>query len=173
MSESDEGLVIVYTGRGKGKTTAALGLAMRAAGQDRKVCVVQFLKGMADCGEHRFVAKYGAFPIVQFVDESCFEAPADRQIAGARKALAYAYKAITGPFDVIILDEVISAINKGYITESDLGRLLEARPPGTDLIITGRDAPEAIIAQADLVTEMTEIKHPFKRGRRARKGIDY
>jgi cob(I)alamin adenosyltransferase len=174
MGRDGDGLVIIYTGRGKGKTTAALGLAVRAAGHDLRVAVVQFVKGKATSGEQRFAERWAAFPIVQFIDQSCFDAPEEDQKAAAGRALLYARELLTGGrVDVLVLDEAITAVNKGLLQLSEVEELLEQRPRPVDLVLTGREAPQELIGRADLVTEMREVKHPFQGGRKAREGIDY
>jgi len=162
-SESAKGLIQVYTGDGKGKTTAALGLALRASGQKRKVIIIQFVKGDPTCGEHLLAAKYHPFEIVQFNTGDSFV----QTLSFAEKTL------IEGNYDVVILDEIFIAVSKGLITASQVIDLMSKKPEKVELILTGRGAPQPIIRQADLVTEMVAIKHPFTRGITARKGIEY
>ncbi len=178
MNTRDEtvipGLVQVYTGDGKGKTTAALGLALRAAGWGKKVIFIQFLKGDADCGEHRFAGKYRPFEIVQPNSGNCFTQSREELEPFVAEAFTGAVAAATsGDYDVVILDEVFHAVNGGYVTTGALLDLLENQYPAPELVLTGRGAPPEIIAAADLVTEMKALKHPFGKGVSARKGIEY
>jgi cob(I)alamin adenosyltransferase len=168
------GLVQVYTGDGKGKTTAALGLALRAAGWDKKVIFIQFLKGDTNCGEHRFVNKHLPFEIVQPNRGNCFTRSRAELEPFVAEAFARAVAAATGgDYDVVILDEVFHAVNGGYIATEALLELMENKYPATELVLTGRGAPPEIIAAADLVTGMKAVKHPFGKGVKARKGIEY
>jgi len=180
---SGRGLVQVYTGDGKGKTSAAMGAALRAVGQGFRVCVVQFLKGGAPSAEtealealkgqvevFRFGRKPGAGQDSAWVDPAN-PLPEDRDQCLA--ALEHSKKAMnSGRYDLVVLDEVNLACAWGLVPEDDLLRLIRERPEKVELILTGRSAPPALVAQADLVTEMLNIKHPFERGVRARKGVE-
>ncbi len=174
MVEKDsKGLVHVYTGDGKGKTTAALGLAMRAVGQGMKVAFIQFLKGQP-CGEHIFVSQYHAFDIVQVSVGDSFQKSKEQLSQEAQQTLAYAEQEIfSGKYDLAILDELFVAISQGLITVKQVLDLLDAKPSSVELVLTGRKAPPEIIQRADLVTEMLMIKHPFTEGTSARRGIEY
>ncbi|MBI2322631.1 MAG: cob(I)yrinic acid a,c-diamide adenosyltransferase, partial [Chloroflexi bacterium] len=166
------GLVQVYTGDGKGKTTAALGLALRASGQCLRVCVFQFMKGSKRCGEHQFAERYGAFDVVQPGQGSYFSQSAPQRLAAARQALTLAKSLISsGRYDLLVLDEILAACHGGLLSSQDIIDIIAARPPGTELILTGRGATPEVIAAADLVTEMVPVKHPYAKGIRARKGI--
>jgi len=168
-----QGLIQIYTGEGKGKTTAALGLAMRAAGCGLKVCVIQFCKGEYCC-EHDFIARYPAFEFIQPGSGDIFTSPENQLKEEALKTLALAEeKMLQGGYDLLILDEINIAIHRGFITLEQVLTLLKKKPDFLELVLTGRYAPEALIQQADLVTEMKLIKHPFGRGIPARKGIEY
>jgi len=165
----------VYTGSGKGKTTAALGLCMRAAGRGWNVLVVQFMKGM-DYGElHAFEAvprvaieQYGRSG---FVDR-CNPDPEDPQRAA--RALNRAAEALaSGQYDLVVLDEVNVAVNFGLIDCDAVIRALQARSPRTEAVCTGRFAPDALVAIADLVTDMREVRHPFARNVPAREGVEF
>ena len=176
------GLVQVYTGPGKGKTTAAVGQAVRALSQKLRVCMVRFLKGDRRSGEVVFAdrlgddltlaifgtdrqARGGAWWGESFTDE-------DREQAQA--GLQYAAQAISsGEHDVVILDEINCAVDAGLIAPTQVLDLIEAKPEHVELILTGRGAPQAIIDRADLVTEMGEVKHPYQRGISARRGIEF
>jgi cob(I)alamin adenosyltransferase len=174
--EGELGKVHVYTGDGKGKTTAALGLALRAAGHGRKVLVVQFMKGDIEYGELRAAKNVPGITIVQFgrpefVDK---KAPAPEDIEGARKALAFAREAMAKKeCDVLILDEVNVAVDFGLVGAKEVLEVLRSRPGGIEVVLTGRDAPKEFIEHADLVTEMRKVKHPYDKGLKCREGIEY
>ena len=174
MVEKDsKGLVHVYTGDGKGKTTAALGLAIRAVGQGMKVAFIQFLKGQP-CGEHFFVSQYHPFDIAQVSVGDSFQKSKEQLSQEAQQTLAYAEQEIlSGKYDLVILDEILVAVNQGLITVKQVLGLLDAKPSSVELVLTGRKAPPEIIQRADLVTEMLMIKHPFTEGTGARRGIEY
>ncbi len=169
----ERGLIQVYTGDGKGKTTAALGLALRAAGQGMRVGFIQFIKGET-CGEHRFVSRYHPFEIVQMGGGGRRAGSGDEPGDAARRTLSYAREQmLSGRYDLLVLDEVLVAIHKGLITTQAVLDLMAARPDAVELVLTGRDAPPEIVDRADLVTEMRLIKHPFQKGIAARAGIEY
>ncbi|MCX8126240.1 MAG: cob(I)yrinic acid a,c-diamide adenosyltransferase [Dehalococcoidia bacterium] len=169
-----KGLVQVYTGDGKGKTTAALGLALRATGQGFKVIFIQFMKGDPNCGEHRFVEKYHPFELVQLFRSDVFTTPKEQLRREAVETMAYAEKAIVGgKYDVVVLDEVLVAVREGLLGVSDLLDLIKKRPENVELVLTGRNAPPEVVKVADLVTEMLMIKHPFTGGVPARRGIEF
>lgn len=174
MVEKDsKGLVHVYTGDGKGKTTTALGLAMRAVGQGMKVTFIQFLKGQP-CGEHFFASQYQPFEIVQISVGDAFSKSKDQLSREAQQTLSYAEeKILSGNYDLVILDEIFVATNQGLITVKQILDLLDAKPSSVELVLTGRGAPPEIVQRADLVTEMLMIKHPFTEGTSARRGIEY
>ena len=176
---SENGLVIVYTGKGKGKTTAALGIVMRAVGHGYKVCMIQFIKGEWYYGEltsskrlepeFEMIAAGRGF--VGIIDD---DHPIEDHQAAATEAIAVAKQKISsGIYDIMILDEVNYAIKLNLISLQDILDIIASRPKKTSLILTGNYVPEAIMAAADLVTEMTEIKHPYQRGIKAMKGIDF
>jgi cob(I)alamin adenosyltransferase len=174
MSENQfKGLVQIYTGDGKGKTTAALGLAMRASGQGLKVIFIQFLKSQV-CGEHIFVKEVNSFEIVQFGEGDLFKKPEDQLMQETRQAYDLAEKSITGGnFDLVILDEIFVAHWRGLVSLQQIFALLDKKPAKVELVMTGRKAPQEVIRRADLVTEMLMIKHPFTEGVPQRKGIEY
>lgn len=170
------GLIQVYTGNGKGKTTAALGLALRASGQGLKVCIIQWMKGWPDYGELRAVnwlpgVELRPFGRPDFVDR---EHPDPTDVRMAHDALQFAEEVVRGgEYDIVILDEINVALDFGLITLDEVMRLLDAKPPQVELVLTGRNAHPELIRRADLVTEMLDIKHPYAEGVAARKGIEY
>jgi LAO/AO transport system kinase len=172
----ERGLVQVYTGEGKGKTSAAFGLALRAIGNGLDVYVIQFIKGGFDYGELHIAEelphfKLEAFGCGRFIDRG---SPAEEDINQARLALERASRILEeGKHDILILDEVNVAMMYGLISVEDVLELIAGKPEKVELVLTGRGAPGEIIKAADLVTEMGEVKHPFRRGVKARRGIEY
>ena len=173
-----KGLVHVYTGDGKGKTTAALGLAFRALGWGARVCMVQFIKGYPDIGEahlaedlgDRFVLKQFAVDPTRCIDE----AEVIRRREQAEAAMSFAEQVISGgEYDVIILDEINNACHYGLVDVPRVISMIQARPAHVEVVLTGRNAPADIIEKADYVTELKLVKHPYQKGIQARKGIDY
>jgi cob(I)alamin adenosyltransferase len=166
--------VQVYTGNGKGKTTAAMGLAMRAAGQGLAVRIVQFMKGR-DTGELRSLEKLGIELVRASQSEKFFHMMTDDEKAALRlDAVAVLQRVDTwlGTVDLLILDEALGALTCGVIKINELLHIMDSRG-GTEIVITGRGAPDEIIQKADLVTEMREVKHYMQSGVNARKGIEY
>ncbi len=174
-----KGLLIVYTGDGKGKTTAALGLCVRAVGYDWKICIIQFVKGSWKYGELKGVTRLepnvelhvigeGFVGIVD--DTKSFEVHRNAAKHGVELAIE---KIKSGKYQLIILDELNVASNLGLVSREELESILSVRGEMQNVVITGRSAPEWLVEQADLVTEMKEIKHPFKKGILAQKGIDW
>jgi len=176
MPKLEEGIVQVYTGNGKGKSTAAFGLALRAIGRGLKVYIIQFIKGGFDYGELYIVDKLPnltlkAFGRGKFVTE---KPPEKVDVQFAEEALALAEKIVkSGEYDIVILDEVNVALNLKLIKTGRVVELIKAKPKHVELVLTGRYAPNEIIELADLVTEMREVKHPYNKGFEARKGIEY
>ncbi len=174
-----KGLVIVYTGDGKGKTTAALGLCIRAVGYDEKICIIQFIKGSWRYGELDGIKKLAPNVELHQKGLGCVGILRDRRdrsehIKAAGEALAFAEEKIqSGKYDIVILDEINVAVDLGLIKIEDVLELIENKPELLDLVLTGRNAKQEIIDRADLVTEMREIKHPFQKGMKAQKGIDF
>jgi cob(I)alamin adenosyltransferase len=172
----ERGLVQVYTGNGKGKTSAAFGLALRATGRGLRVYIIQFIKGGFDYGELYAAKKLAglklkAFGRGKFVSE---KQPDKEDVDLAEQALKTAERAVkSGKYDVVVLDEVNVALNLRLIEVENVLRLIREKPVETELVLTGRKAPKEIIEAADLVTEMVEIKHPYNSGFEARKGIEY
>jgi len=176
---SEKGLVIVYTGGGKGKTTAALGLALRAIGYNHKVCMIQFIKGSWHYGEMDSSKKLA--PELEliavgkgFVGIMDDKSPREEHEKIAEEAIKICKEKISSRnFDLVILDEVNYAIDLGLINIKDVIELIKTKPDSLDVVLTGNNAKQEIIDLADLVTEMKEIKHPFKSGIKAKKGIDF
>ncbi len=169
-----EGYVQVYTGDGKGKTTAALGLAVRAAGAGLRVLFVQFVKGM-EYSEMKALQRFADLITVRQYGRGCFiyGEPAAEDCAAAKAGLDDVRAAlVSGEFDVVVLDEANIATSLGLFTVRELLEVIAARPTGVELVITGRDADSRVVAAADLVTEMREIKHYYQRGVQARVGIE-
>lgn len=173
------GLKIVYTGDGKGKTTAALGMCVRAVGYDWKICLIQFIKGSWKYGELKGVKRLEPNLELHVVGEGFVGILDDNKELkvhqeAARKGLELALEKIeSGLFQLVILDELNVALKLGLVGKEEVLRLLAACSADQHLVITGRDAPDWLIDQADLVTSMTEIKHPFREGIQAQKGIDW
>jgi len=176
---SEKGLVIVYTGNGKGKTTAALGMALRAVGYQHKVCMLQFIKGSWHYGEmdssKKLEPNFELIPVgkgfVGILDDNSPREEHEKYAAEAVKICRE--KIFSGKYDVVILDEVNYAINLDLIDVQDIIKIIKEKPFELDLVLTGRNVREEIVELADLVTEMKEIKHPFKSGIKAKKGIDF
>lgn len=168
-----DGLVQVYMGNGKGKTTAATGLAVRAAGHGNKVKIIGFMKGR-DYGEYNFLDDSNLISIKrsgrdEFVDR---EDPDQIDIEMAKEGLKEAKESLN-EYDLIILDEINVVLDYGLISTKKIIELIKSRPENTEIILTGRNPPEKIIEIANLVSEIREIKHPFKNGFEARKGIEW
>lgn len=170
------GLVHVYTGNGKGKTTACLGLAFRASGRGLRVVMLQFLKPANSYGEHLASEMIPNFTMEPMgADHMCGnEVSREEDIELTRKGLARAEEVLTsGDYDMVILDEINNSMAFKLLTPQELIAILEKRAPNTEVVLSGRGVPQEIIDYADLVTEMTLIKHPYDRGVHARKGIEY
>ena len=169
-----QGFVQVYTGDGKGKTTAALGLALRAAGAGLRVYFGQFIKN-ADYSEIKALARFADCITVRQFGRGCFlltePAPEDR--AAARRGLdAIGLALVSGDYDLVIADEANVAVALGLIEPDDLVALIDLRPEQVELVLTGRSAPDAVLTRADLVTEMRCVRHYYDRGVLARPGIE-
>lgn len=171
------GLIIIYTGNGKGKTTAALGLALRAHGRGLKISMTQFIKGSWKSGEVEASRLLPNFEIESlgrgFVTNSN-KTNIEEDRAAARAALHSAEaKIMSKELDVIILDEINCAIDMGLLDISETIRIIKEKPTAVHLVLTGRNAPKELMELADIVTEMKEIKHIFHQGEKARIGIDF
>jgi cob(I)alamin adenosyltransferase len=174
--KTGRGLVQVFTGNGKGKTTAAVGAIVRAAGHGLKVFLVSFMKGNYAYGEYKTLSQIPNVEIAQFglrkFTDTANIKPEEKEQAEA--ALAAARKAVTsGGYDLVVLDEVNVALSYNLISLDKVIKLIEEKPPHVELILTGRYAANQILEIADLVTEMVKVKHPFDEGIKARKGIEY
>ncbi len=170
------GTAQVYTGDGKGKTTAALGLALRAWGHGGRVLVIQFMKGRITYGELAAAARMNGFDIEQYGRETFVdrENPAAEDVALAREALARAEEVIAAnEYDLVILDEINVAADYGLVTTDEVLSLIRAKPRAMELVLTGRGAAAEVIAAADLVSDIREVKHHYRRGVAARKGVEY
>jgi len=171
----NQGLVIVHTGNGKGKTTAALGLLLRAAGQGLRVAMFQFIKAKSgNWGESRAARRLGVeiAPLGSGFTWTSTDLERDRALA--QEGWAQCRAAIeTGNYDLVVLDELTYCLTFGWLELEDVLAVLRHRPAGQHVVITGRDAPPELMEFADLVTEMREIKHPFAAGIKAQKGIEF
>ena len=170
----DKGYIQVYTGDGKGKTTAALGLALRAAGHGLRTYVGQFMKGQ-QYGELKALERHVEITIEQYGDVRCIrrEEVTPDHVASARRGLTRAREAmLSGSYDIIVLDEVNVAVWFGLLDESEVLSFMAMKPEHVELILTGRRAPRAFVERADLVTEMREVNHYYRQGVCARRGIE-
>lgn len=173
----EQGLVQLYTGNSKGKTTAALGLAIRAVGHGFRVYIIQFMKGRGDYGE--------LTGLKRLEPECCIESfgganwvhkgsLSEQDISEARRAFQRAEEVVlSGKWDIVILDEIVNAIWFELLTDDEVIQLLAKKPRHVELVLTGRNASENLKAKSDLVTEMLQIKHPYEQGISARQGIEF
>lgn len=177
MIDQTRGLIIVHTGNGKGKTSAALGMALRTVAHDWKACIVQFIKkeGDFDYGEHRIAKKLPGWEIFPMGAGFTWDTK-DRDL-DIRTTLRGWEKckeaALSAKYQLVVFDEINYVIEYGYLPVEVVVEFLSIKPHPLNLVLTGRNAHPAIIEIADLVTEMKEIKHPFRKGIRARKGIEF
>jgi cob(I)alamin adenosyltransferase len=169
------GLVQIYTGNGKGKTTAALGLALRASGRGLNVLFLQFLKPAAGYGEHTACSKIDNITVISMgLDHFVGKKPKQPDIDAAHEALRKSEELIaTGEYDLAVLDEAMNAVRLGLITSQELIESLDKRPKHVEIVLTGRGLTPELEAYADLITEMKLIKHPMDKGIDARKGIEF
>lgn len=174
-----KGMVIVYTGDGKGKTTAALGMCVRAVGHNLKLCIVQFVKGTWKYGELEGLKKLGPNVELHVMGKGCVgilgdKLPLEEHRKEAESALELATEKINSKkYNIVILDEINVAVKLELIPVERVLELIESRPQEVSLVLTGRAADPQIVKIADLVTEMLDIKHPYQLGILAMKGIDY
>jgi cob(I)alamin adenosyltransferase len=175
-SSGRKGLVEVFTGNGRGKTSAALGVVLRALGHDFRVCIIHFMKGNYPYGEQKTLASLpdvtvAVFGRLSFVDPKNIQ---DEDRKEAKKAIEAAGEAmLSGNYDLVVLDEVNVASAWGLVGIEEVIELIEDKPEKVELILTGRYADERLVELADLVTEMVAIKHPYEQGIEARPGLDY
>lgn len=177
-----KGLVQIYTGDGKGKTTAAFGLALRALGQGNKVLIYQFLKpGSLDIGE-RFALKISGLRLrVEPFDiewDIATSLQDEKKMAEAKASIKNVLGRIAETarkrfYDVLILDEIVYCLARGLADIEDIRRIIELRDPGVEIVLTGREATKELMDMADLVTDMRNIRHPFEKGIVSRRGIDF
>lgn len=175
-SSDKKGLVEVFTGDGKGKTSAALGVVLRALGHDFRICIIHFMKGNYPYGEQKTLARLPnvticAFGRLSFVDPRNIEEEDRREAKRALEAGREA--ALSGKYDLVVLDEVNVASAWGLVGVDEVVKLIEDKPEAVELILTGRCADKRLVELADLVTEMVPIKHPYDEGIEARPGLDY
>ena len=174
--KNHKGLVQIFTGNGKGKTTAAMGTIVRAAGHGLRILLVSFMKGDYEYGEYNTLSKIPNVEISSYgfrhlIDPSDIKPEEKEQ---AEMALAKAREAVTSKkYDIVVLDEVNVALGYNLIELDEVIRLIKDKPSDVELILTGRYADNRLIELADLVTEMVKVKHPFDKGIKARKGIEY
>jgi len=171
---AQHGLLLVNTGNGKGKSTAAFGVAMRAVGQGLTVSIIQFIKGKWKTGEMEAAQRLG-FEFMPMGKGFTWESKnLEEDKALMRNAWAVASeKILSGKYDLIILDEINYVLGYGHIPVNEVVRTLQSRPGSVHVMLTGRNAPEEIISIADCVTEMREVKHPYRNGIPAQRGIDF
>ena len=172
-----QGMIQVYTGDGKGKTTAALGLAFRAVGHGLRVYMIQFLKGNIYYGEIATAKQLAPNLTIKQMGRGCLlerrEIPDPEDMQAAQEGMALAQEILQkGDYDIVILDEITVALDLGLVHTKEVIQLMDERPPHVELVLTGRYAPSEIIERADLVTEMKEIKHYYEQGIEARIGIE-
>lgn len=176
MKRFRRGYIQVYTGNGKGKTTAALGLALRSWGHGFKVCIIQFMKGSGDCGECKAGARLGKRLVIKQFGRGCFikgsPGPKDRRLAKA--GLEFAEGALRScKYDLVVLDEINCALKWNLIKDSEVKELLRVKHPTVEVVLTGRYAPQWLIKKADIVTDMRQKKHYFEKKVPSRCGIEY
>lgn len=172
----ERGLIIVHTGKGKGKSTGAMGLAVRAVGNGMRVCVVQFVKGAWETGERKVLEHFPDQCTMKAMGEGFTWDTQDRQrdIAAARAAWDFAKEAMADEsYDMVLLDELNIVLRYDYLPLSEILETLADKREMLHVVITGRNAKDELIDMADLVTEMTQIKHPFRDGVKAQRGIEF
>jgi len=175
-AQEEKGLLILYTGAGKGKTTAALGMALRCVGHGMKVAVVQFIKGAIDTAEERALKSFGDRVVFLRMGEGYTWETQDRErdTRFARLAWEKACEFLSdSSYAMVILDEFNIALQYDYVNVAEVLPVLRARPPRQHVVITGRGANDMLTEEADLVTEMKQIKHPFRKGIKAQPGVEF
>ena len=175
-AQQEKGLLIVYTGAGKGKTTAALGMALRCIGHGKKVAVVQFIKGAIDTAEERALKSFGDRVVFLRMGEGYTWETQDQ--ARDTKCAQQAWKTACGflqdaSYAMVILDEFNIALQHGYVRLEEVLPVLRNRPPMQHVVITGRGGPAELLEEADLVTDMKQVKHPFRKGIKAQPGVEF
>lgn len=180
VKKDKKGLVIVFTGDGKGKTTSALGMALRASGQGKKVLIIQFIKNYKNYGELKFVEKFPQANIEiktfgeGYVGIRGDKKPREVHSQAAQRALACAKEVVKSrKYFLIILDEINIALNLKLLKVEDVLKLIKSKLGNLHLVLTGRGAPKKVVQAAELATEMKEIKHPYRKGILAQKGIEF
>jgi cob(I)alamin adenosyltransferase len=175
LQDPEQGLVLVHTGNGKGKSSSAFGVIIRALGWKQKVGVVQFIKGKWITGERQFFDKLGTVTWHTMGEGFTWDTQdKNRDIAAAEAAFAKGREMMeSGEYDLIVMDEINIALRYDYLSVTDVIAGLEARHKRTGVILTGRDAKPELCDYADLVTEMTKVKHPFHNGIKAQRGVDF
>src|SRR5680860_739655 len=178
--DQSRGLILINTGGGKGKTTAAIGCALRSAGHKQKVLILQYIKGTMNTGELKSIERLKPYVeifqtgkgFIKYKEGKPFITEEDKK--DARQAYEFSIKKIeNGSYDLIILDEIINLLNFSLISFEEVKKIISSRPEGSSVILTGSGAPMELIELADTVTEMKEIKHAFNKGIMAKKGIEY
>jgi cob(I)alamin adenosyltransferase len=175
-----QGLTLVFTGKGKGKTTAAVGLTVRAAGNRMRVFFLQFIKGQWKSGEREVLRSLPGVDLEVtgrgFTIESLRnpKIPMEDHAAAAAHGWQVAQQIVQqGEYDMVVLDEILGAVTAGLVPLDELVAMVRAKPPELHLVLTGRGAPPELVAVADLVSEIQPIKHPFERGIKAQRGIEF
>jgi cob(I)alamin adenosyltransferase len=171
----NKGLFIIFTGNGKGKTTAAIGQALRMAGHKMRVCIIQFIKSLKNTGEAKALAALSESVEMHTIGSGFTWQSGEAEVAAAARAgweLAQE-KISSNRYDMVILDEITYLLNAGILDQTEVLEFLNKRSKELHIVITGRQASETLIEAADLVTEMKEIKHPYQNGIKAGKGIEY
>ncbi len=171
-----KGIVVVNTGDGKGKTTAALGMVLRAVGHGMHVLVVQFVKSAENTGELRALENLDSVAVkvmgAGFLNDP--KIPREKHEEAAKKALEYAKDTVSsGDYGMVILDEILFAVKEGLLAEKDVAGLISSRPGSVHLVMTGRGCPKSLIEKADIVTNMSDVKHSFADGTPAQPGVEY
>ncbi len=172
----ERGLIIVHTGKGKGKSTAAMGLALRCIGHGMRVGIVQFVKGVWETGERTVLARFPDLVTIKAMGEGFTWDTQDRQrdIAAARAAWESARAMIADPaYRMVVLDELNIVLRYGYLPLDEVVATLKAKPRDLHVVVTGRNAKDELIEIADLVTDMTMVKHPFRSGVKAQQGVEF